>query len=183
MKWNLLPALGALTLSVLLPALAQDAGKPTAKLLSDVYTGKAYSPYARRNFPERPLWGDSHLHTSLSMDAGLFGNRLPPTEAYRLARGEEVVSSTGQPIRLSRPLDWLVIADHSDGMGMVGDIASGKPSLLAYEQARRWNKGMSEGGDAAVAAAIDLIETFSQAKMAHETIAQCSPGSKPYKNL
>ena len=86
MKWNALPTLGALTLSVLLPALAQDAGKPTAALLSDVYTGKAYSPYAKRNFPERPLWGDSHLHTSLSMDAGLFGNRLPPTEAYRLAR-------------------------------------------------------------------------------------------------
>jgi len=183
MKWNALPALGALTLSVLLPVLAQDAGKPTAALLSDAYTGKAYSPYAKRNFPERPLWGDSHLHTSLSMDAGLFGNRLPPTEAYRLARGEEVVSSTGQAVRLSRPLDWLVIADHSDGMGMIGDIASGKPSLLAYEQARRWNKGMSEGGDAAVAAALDLIETFSQAKMDPEMIAQYSPGSKTYKNL
>ena len=48
---------------------------------------------------------------------------------------------------------------------MVGDIASGKPALLAYEQARRWNKGMTEGGDAAVAAALDLIGTFSQAKM------------------
>ena len=138
MKWNTLPALGALTLSVLLPALAQDTGTPTAELLSDAYTGKTYSPYARRSFPERPLWGDSHLHTSLSMDAGLFGNRLPPTEAYRFARGEEVVSSTGQAVRLGRPLDWLVIADHSDGMGMVGDIASGKPTLLAYEQARRW---------------------------------------------
>ena len=143
MKWNALPALAALTLSVSLPALAQFPGTPAGQLLSDAYTGKAYSPYAKRNFPERPLWGDSHLHTSLSMDAGLFGNRLPPTEAYRLARGEEVISSTGQAVRLSRPLDWLVIADHSDGMGMVGDIVSGKPSLLAYEQARRWNKGMS----------------------------------------
>jgi len=183
MKWNALPALGALTLSLSLPALAQFPGTPAGQLLSDAYTGKAYSPYAKRNFPERPLWGDSHLHTSLSMDAGLFGNRLPPTEAYRLARGEEVISSTGQAVRLSRPLDWLVIADHSDGMGMVGDIASGKPSLLAYEQARRWNKGMSEGGDAAVAAAIDLIQTFSQAKMDPEMFALYSPGSKTYKNL
>ena len=55
MKWKALPALGAFTLSVLLPVLAQDAGKPTAELLSDAYTGKAYSPYANRNFPERPL--------------------------------------------------------------------------------------------------------------------------------
>jgi len=183
MKWNLYPLLSALGVSLLLPAVAQDAGTPTAQLLSDAYTGKAYSPYAKRNFPERPLWGDSHLHTSLSMDAGLFGNRLSPTEAYRFARGEEVVSSTGQAVRLGRPLDWLVIADHSDGMGLVGDIASGKPGLLAYEQARRWNQGMSEGGDAAVAAALDLISTFSQAKMDPEMFALYSPGSKTYKNL
>ena len=146
-----------MALTIALPAAAQDAGTPTPDTLSSAYTGKAYSPYAKRSFPERPLWGDSHLHTSLSMDAGLFGNRLPPVEAYRLARGEEVVSSSGQPVRLSRPLDWLVIADHSDGMGMVGDIAAGKPELLAYEQAARWNKGLAEGGDAAVQAALDLI--------------------------
>ncbi|MBW2241252.1 MAG: DUF3604 domain-containing protein [Deltaproteobacteria bacterium] len=166
-----------------LPAAAQDAGTPNKQTLSEAYTGKAYSPYAHRNFPERPLWGDSHLHTSLSMDAGLFGNRLPPSEAYRLARGEEVVSSTGQALRLSRPLDWLVIADHSDGIGLVGDIAAGKPSLMAYEQAARWNKGMTEGGDAGVAAAIDLIETFSNDKMDPEMFALYSPGSKLFKNL
>ena len=114
-------------LLIALPAAAQDAGSPTKQSLSGAYTSKAYSPYAHRNFPERPLWGDSHLHTSLSMDAGLFGNRLPPSEAYRFARGEEVVSSSGQSVRLSRPLDWLVIADHSDGMGMVDDMASVKP--------------------------------------------------------
>ena len=182
-RLNLFPALAAFFLSITLPAIAQDAGTPTPELLSDAYTGKAYSPYAKRSFPERPLWGDSHLHTDLSMDAGLFGNRLPPSEAYRFARGEEVVSSSGQAVRLSRPLDWLVIADHSDGMGLVGDIREGKPELLSYEQARRWNQGMSEGGDAAVAAAIDLIETFSQAKMDPEMFALYSPGSKIYKNL
>jgi len=156
---------------------------PAKESLSELYTGKDYSPYASRAFPERPLWGDSHLHTSLSMDAGLFGNRLPPREAYRFARGEEVVSSTGQRVRLSRPLDWLVVADHSDGMGMVGDIAAGKPQLLAYEQAARWNKGLAEGGDAAVQAALDLITTFSQGKMDPEMFALYSPGSKLYKNL
>jgi hypothetical protein len=74
------------------PASAQIV--PAKDSLSDLYTGKAYSPYAHRTFPERPLWGDSHLHTSLSMDAGLFGNRLPHRDAYRFARGEEVLSST-----------------------------------------------------------------------------------------
>ncbi len=166
-----------------LPALASDTGTPTPETLSAVYTGKVYSPYAMRNFPERPLWGDSHLHTDLSMDAGLFGNRLSPREAYRFARGEEVVSSTGQAVRLSRPLDWLVIADHSDGMGMVGDIARSRPELLAYEQAARWNKGLVAGGDAAVRAALDLITTFSQGEMDPEMFALYSPGSKIYKNL
>ena len=165
------------------PVAASDAGTPTAEKLSNAYTGKVYSPYAKRGFPERPLWGDSHLHTALSMDAGLFGNRLSPREAYRFARGEEVVSSTGQAVRLSRPLDWLVVADHSDGMGFFGDIAAGKPELMAYEQSARWIKAIEEGGDAAVQASLDLITAFSNNKMDPEMFALYSPGSKPFKNL
>jgi len=170
-------------IAIALPAAAQDAGTPTLENLAGAYTGKAYSPYAKRSFPERPLWGDSHLHTSLSMDAGLFGNRLPPRDAYRFARGEEVVSSTGQAVRLSRPLDWLVVADHSDGMGLVGDLAVGKPHLMAYEQGARWSAGLAAGGDASVEAALDLITTFSQAAIDPELMALYSPGSKLYKNL
>ena len=178
------PSIALVVLFALLPpAAAQDTGTPTKQTLSGAYTGKTYSPYAKRAFPERPLWGDSHLHTALSLDAGLFGNRLPARDAYRFARGEEVTASSGQQVRLSRPLDWLVIADHSDGMGMIGDIAAGKPALLAYDQARRWNKGLSQGGDAAVQAALDLIETFSQGKMNPEMFALYSPGSKLYKNI
>jgi uncharacterized protein DUF3604 len=178
-----LPLTTIVALAFTSSATANDTGTPSPDLLAKAYTGKSYSPYAKRNFPERPLWGDSHLHTSLSMDAGLFGNRLPPEEAYRLARGEEVVSSTGQALRLSRPLDWLMIADHSDGMGLVGDIAAGKAQLMAYEQAARWNKGMTEGGEAGVKAAIDLIQTFSNDKMDPEMFAMYSPGAKIYKNL
>ena len=166
-----------------LPAMAQDAGTPTPDVLSKAYTGKVYSPYAQRGFPEKPLWGDTHLHTNLSMDAGLFGNRLPPRDAYRFARGEEVVSSTGQAVRLSRPLDWLVIADHSDGIGLFSDISIGKPELMAFEQSARWVKGFEEGGDAAVKATLDLITTFSQGAMEPELIALYSPGAKSYKNL
>ena len=175
--------LGIIILVAALPTAAQDMNGADPEVLSEAYTGTSYSPYGGRAFPERPLWGDSHLHTSLSMDAALFGNRLGPREAYRFARGEEVVSSTGQAIRLARPLDWLVVADHSDGMGMVNDIAAGKPDLLAYEQAARWSKGLSKGGDDAVKAALDLITTFSQGKMDPEMFALYSPGSKLYKNL
>ena len=78
---------------------------PSRESLSDLYPGKAYSPYAERTFPDRVFWGDTHLHTGLSMDAGLFGARLGLEEAYRFARGEEVIASSGQPAKLGRPLD------------------------------------------------------------------------------
>ena len=139
------------TLMISHPVAASDAGSPTTDMLSNAYTGKVYSPYAKRGISERPLWGDSHLHTSLSMDAGLFGNRLSPREAYRFARGEEVVSSTGQAVRLSRPLDWLVVADHSDGMGAMKEIIAGNPRLLSDPQVRKWHEQFNEGGETAFA--------------------------------
>lgn len=69
-----------------------------------------YSPYAGRNFPTRPYFGDTHTHTSFSMDAGAFGARLGPKDAYRFAKGDEVVASSGQRVKLSRPLEGFVLA-------------------------------------------------------------------------
>jgi hypothetical protein len=74
-----------------------------------------YSPYTGRNFPTRPFFVDTHVHTSFSMDAGAFGCRLGPVDAYRFAKGEEVTASTGQRAKLSRPLDFIVVTDHSGG--------------------------------------------------------------------
>ena len=128
--------LAAVSLLVPCSTLAQFV--PTQESLSGLYPGKAYSPYAQRSFPSRVFWGDTHLHTALSMDAGLFGARLGLEEAYRFARGEEVMASSGQPAKLGRPLDWLVIADHSDGMGFFNDLAAGKPDVIAFDQARNW---------------------------------------------
>ena len=84
-------------------------------------------------------WGETHLHTGLSLDAGLFGNILDHEDAYRFARGEEIKSSTGLPVKLGRPLDWLVITDHSDMMGIATDIQSGAPNILAVPK----GKGMA----------------------------------------
>ena len=83
------------------------------------------------DFPSQVFWGDTHLHTSASMDAGAFGNRLGFDEAYRFARGEELTASSGQRVKLSRPLDFLVVADHSDNMGFFPDLFAGKPEILA----------------------------------------------------
>ncbi|MBE9549676.1 MAG: DUF3604 domain-containing protein, partial [Proteobacteria bacterium] len=156
---------------------------PTKESLSDLYPGKAYSPYAQRNFPDRVFWGDTHLHTGLSVDAGLFGARLGLDDAYRFARGEEVIASSGQPAKLGRPLDWLVIADHSDAMGFFNDLAAGDPNILKFDQAKPWYDGIQKGGEAATAAALNLITTFSQGKIDLDMLAEYSPGGKTYRSI
>ncbi|TDL85783.1 DUF3604 domain-containing protein [Meridianimarinicoccus aquatilis] len=181
-----------LTTSLLCATALTIAAIPTASQeyqasegqLNDLFPdGKPYSPYADRTFPERPLWGDSHLHTALSMDAGGFGNRLGLDAAYRFARGEQVVASSGQPVRLSRPLDWLAITDHSDGMGLIQDILAASPAVTNYEQGARWSKGMRAGGQEAVDTALDLIGTFSQGAVDPEMFANYSPGSRRYATI
>jgi len=144
---------------------------------------KPYSPWAESGFPRQVYWGDTHLHTGLSVDAGLFGCRLGLEDAYRFARGEQVISSTGQPVKLSRPLDWLVIADHSDGMGLVNGLAAASPEVTRFEQGSRWSKGLRAGGQTAVETALDLITTFSQGKVDPELLGMYSPGSKIYASV
>ena len=153
------------------------------KQLSELYSGKAYSPFAGRTFPERPLWGDSHLHTSLSFDAGGFGNRLRPSAAYRFARGEEIMSSTGQPVRLARALDWLAITDHSDGMGFIDDVLAASPLVTNYEQGARWSHGFRAGGQDAVNATLDMIQVFSAGKVDPEMFVNYSPGARRYSTI
>jgi hypothetical protein len=182
--WRIKMRRPALFLLTLIPFtvthIATAQVHPSKESLSGLYPGAAYSPYAQRAFPSRPLWGDTHLHTAMSVDAGLFGARLGLEDAYRFARGEEVVSSSGQPVKLSRPLDWLVIADHSDAMGLVTDLANASPKVTQYAQGKRWSDGMRAGGQTAVDTALDLITNFSQGNIDPDLLADYSPGSKGY---
>ena len=108
-------------------------------------------------------WGDTHLHTNLSMDAGLFGNRIGLDEAYKFAKGEEVTASIGIKAKLSRPLDFLVVADHSDGMGLFQAINAGDEWVMKTTQGKRWN-GLIKSGEGGVAA-LELIKAFSNTKL------------------
>ena len=127
----LLVALGVTAL----PATADDGARvgllPTDEDSTNVTRGRPYSPYAGRGFPTQVYWGDTHVHTDNSLDAKGFGANIDVEVGLRFARGEEVVSSTGQAFKLSRPLDWVVISDHSDGMGAMKEIIKGNPRLLA----------------------------------------------------
>ena len=161
------------------PALAQDTGNLDASSAERAFPKKpSYSPYAGRNFPIRPFFGDTHLHTSYSMDAGAFGTRLGPREAYVFARGRQVTASTGQPVKLSRPLDFLVVSDHSDGMGFFPMVIGGDPKVMAFPQGRRWNEMIHSGQGAA--AAMEIIGSFSQGKMAPGLLP--TPGTPAYRS-
>jgi len=162
----------------LLPAWAQLPPPPDRQSMADVYTGKSYSPYAGRGFPGRIYWGDTHLHTAMSFDAGSFGNRLGIDQAYRFARGDEIISSTGIPARLSRPLDWLMVADHSDNMGFFPDLLAGDQKLLSDPQGREWYDRIQAGEGVDVA--LDIISLFSQGKFPESLMY--SPDTMAYKS-
>ena len=175
--------LSATLLPLPVAAMASDMGTPDPEVIKGLYPGKAYSPYAQRTFPSQIFWGETHLHTGVSLDAGLFGNILGHEDAYRFARGEEITSSTGLPVKLSRPLDWLVIADHSDMMGIAFDIQRGAPNIMANPKGKEWAEGFQKGGEAAGKAAFDLITNFSQMTIPEELVKQYSPGSSVYNSL
>ncbi len=142
--------------------IGTDIGTLDAAAAAKPFRGKnAYSPYAGWNYPMRVFWGDQHVHTGWSADAGAFGCTLGPEQALRFARGEQVTSSTGQPVKLSRPLDWAVITDHSDGMGTINEIRAGNPELLKDATIKRWYEMMQGGPEEGVTAASEMIRMQS----------------------
>ena len=142
----LLPFVGV---SLVTAALAKEFLPPR----EDLPEGRSsYSPYVERretnrSFSEGLYWGDTHLHSMLSADSGLIGNLLPPEDAYRFARGETVTSSTGQRARLVRPLDFLVVADHAQNLGLAPMLEEGNPIVLNTETGKRWYDMKREGKD------------------------------------
>jgi hypothetical protein len=173
---------GAMMFALVAPSYAQDAPIPEnyEKMLSQKYKGKSYSPYAKRDFPSRPLWGDSHVHTGISFDAGAGGCLLLPEDAYRFAKGEEVVSSNGTPVKLSRPLDWLVVSDHTDNMGFVTDLGKGKADILAHPKGKEWYDRRQGDMEAKIKVAYEMIGLFVEGKFPEDLYY--GPDNPAYKS-
>jgi hypothetical protein len=134
------------------PVFAQEVQRP-------------YSPYAGLDYPTEVFFGDTHVHTSLSGDAGGAGNTLRPRDVYRFARGEEVIASSGQPVKISRPLDFSMVTDHTDALGAIADIISGTPNILADEMGRDFHEAFNAGPEEAAKAAVQLVATFAQGQI------------------
>ncbi len=162
-----IPCLVIVLLAVL-PAFAQDAGQRTdldKETAERLFKEPGYSPYAGRHFPSHVYWGNQHMHTAISLDAAAIGCKLDDEAAYRFARGEEVVTSTGQHIKLSRPLDWLLVSDHAESYGGVVQLMMGNPTLLADPTLRRWHDMIQAGGKQAYDAAWEIIHANGEGKI------------------
>jgi hypothetical protein len=137
--WTLLMGASALTLA----GCGDRVGDAVSGPASGEATAASYSPYLEgehASAPDdgmRPYYGDTHLHTSYSTDAGMVGANVTPEMAYRFARGEEVKSNSGLRVRLQRPLDFLVIADHAENLGLAPMLAEGNPAVLANPWGRQ----------------------------------------------
>ena len=175
-KRSLIAATSVLTLGAVLAAAQDSAG-----LRPEALKARPYSPYADRKFPTNVYFGDTHVHTALSADAGGGGTRLLPRETYRFARGEQATSNTGQPVKLARPFDFYMITDHSDAMGAITDIIGGAPNILADPQGVEFHRAFNAGGEEAMRAAQRLTAMFAQGEISPALNYQ--PGNPAYKRV
>ncbi len=140
-----------------------------------------YSPYADVDYPTDVYFGDTHVHTALSADAGGAGTTLMPADAYRFARGEQVTSNTGLPVKLARPYDFYMITDHSDGMGVITDLIAGAPNIMADPDGREMHEAFKQGGKVAMQATQRLISQFAQGTLS--PVLNYQPGNPAYARV
>src|SRR5271155_4400660 len=82
--------------------------------------GFASPAFAQGNPLRNAYFGETHVHTSWSFDAYIFGNTVTgPADAYKYAKGETIMHPLGYPIKITTPLDWMGVTDHSEYAGVV----------------------------------------------------------------
>ncbi len=110
-------------------------------------------PSIADEYPTDAYFGDTHVHTGWSADAGFDGAVKTPVEAYRLAIGEEITANSGIKVKLNRPYDWFMITDHSDAMGVINKVVEGNEEMLKDDTVRGWSEALNSGDEAAASAA------------------------------
>jgi hypothetical protein len=132
----------AATLFFVSSGMAQDIRPPASEVPPPT---ASYSPFADEHYPLDVYFGDTHLHTSWSTDAGMAGATLGPDAAYRIAQGGEVTSFNGFRVKLKRPLDFLVVADHAENLGLADFIRRDDPAVLASPTGKKWHDMVKTG--------------------------------------
>ncbi|MGI9364215.1 MAG: DUF3604 domain-containing protein [Rhizobiaceae bacterium] len=134
---------------------------PSKEDVANQFVSDNFSPYADRNFPTRVLWGDTHLHTQVSVDAGTM-TRMSQENAFRFARGEQVTSTHGLKAKLDRPLDWVVISDHAEMYGLMPQLLGGDPEILGTDIGKDWYDRLKSGDTTTVFnTAMEIVASLS----------------------
>lgn len=114
------------------------------------------------SFRHRFTGGIRTFTPRFSVDASTM-NRVGQEDAMRFARGEEITTTHGLKARLSRPLDFLVVADHAEMYGLMPELLKGNPNALGTELGQRWYDMLKSGdSDRAFAAAMEIVASLSQ---------------------
>jgi hypothetical protein len=140
---NKLKKLTLLSMASMLAFSSANAQETEEPQKTQEFKGERYSTPSEH--PENVYFGDAHIHTKLSMDAALWGTSLGPEDVYRYARGEELTSAKGWKTKLRRPLNWTVVADHSDAYGFYDFIAKGADFIVAEPQGAAYYQLLKEG--------------------------------------
>lgn len=144
-----------------------NTGKQVLFLISlcalslSTHGAEPYSPYVNQSWPEYVYWGDTHLHTYLSADAFALGTRITPDEAYRFAKGETIRATGGGEVRLQVPLDFLMVADHAENLGVLRRLAAGDPELRITEDGKRFAKVLADAPELTDLLSADTLEEFN----------------------
>jgi hypothetical protein len=120
---------------------------------------------ANNGLPRDAYFGDTHVHTGWSADAGMDGAITSPDDAYRFALGQTVTSNSGLEAKLDRPFDWFLVSDHSDGMGTIAEIINKNPLMMEDETLRRWSVALVGTEEEAAAAKSELIVMQSEERL------------------
>ncbi len=152
---------GAAWTLVAFHAVAQDHSLQKEGI-ARAHAKQEYSPYVGRQYPTRALWGETHMHTAVSVDAGTMCT-VGQEDAFRFALGEEVTATHGLRVRLLRPLDFLVISDHAEMYGLMPKLLKGDLEILGQEKGKTWYDGLTSGdADRAFATAMEIVGSLSQ---------------------
>ena len=116
---------------------------------SSAANAESYQPAP--SYPDNVYWGDLHVHSNLSPDSYSFGNQnLGPGEALRFAKGEQVTAHNKMQVQLRRPLDFLMVSDHAEFLGVFTRLTAQDPELLGTVLGQRWNKYIEAGDQSAI---------------------------------
>lgn len=144
--------------------------------MSGAVHAENYSPPTRDNHPTQVFWGDTHLHSNQSPDAFVFGNQgLTPEDAYRFARGETIMAQSGQPARLARPLDFLMVSDHAEFMGIFPKVFAQSEDIVDTPLGKRWVGHVKDGHPERILMDFGMLVSNTVREDNHEALAAQSP--------